>query len=729
MKNFIIGYGETLTDVVTVKNGSGDKKHPYSIIYGRKRLASNLAKIITDIDSKSEDTCANNEVVVQFIQHPSYLAKTYYPRKMFKKFGMKDIGSKSLSISPEKWGISKPPASGLTSCIYVSGTKNQYKNMLENLKNGVIEDNILELIRTIERVELLDAKEKIKHLDIKPKVNRLEVVIHASSEDKEIISSFRKYVNKIGGIYEVEKEKNVGGLTFVPVIIDRGKEEVLAEFSHLRVLRSVPKLRINKPDVIRQILKEHIELPKDFKLSEKFKVCVFDGGIGTTHLLENLITEIIPDDVKSSHPSYLSHGSEVCSTYLFGAYDLETKKLDSPFTGVDIVRVITSEDEDDPDLFAVLTRIENILKLKKYKYINLSLGPRIAIEDDEVHVWTSVLDKYLQEGDCLASVAIGNDGDLPDSFSRIQPPSDMVNSLSVGAADSKGESWNRASYSCIGPGRSPGLVKPDGLMFGGSDETPFYVYSPLTHSIVGTMGTSYAAPYVMRVAAGIDALTDFDLNATTVKALMVHNAIIDDHAQNEVGWGRFPHSPEEVLECLEDEATIVFQGELLPNQHLRIPVPLPNSADCTWVHLKVTFCVNSVTDPEHPLHYTRSGLDITFRANQNRKTVEQEHPNTKTFFSDKKLYQTEEELREEAYKWETTLTKQQRFRLTTFDKPVFDVMYHAREQGATPGKGLNPIKYSCVLTIRTEGDNSLYNSILQENQTLQSMKVENRIRL
>lgn len=207
MKNFIIGYGETLTDVVTVKNGSGDKKHPYSIIYGRKRLASNLAKIITDIDSKSEDTCANNEVVVQFIQHPSYLAKTYYPRKMFKKFGMKDIGSKSLSISPEKWGISKPPASGLTSCIYVSGTKNQYKNMLENLKNGVIEDNILELIRTIERVELLDAKEKIKHLDIKPKVNRLEVVIHASSEDKEIISSFRKYVNKIGGIYEVEKEK------------------------------------------------------------------------------------------------------------------------------------------------------------------------------------------------------------------------------------------------------------------------------------------------------------------------------------------------------------------------------------------------------------------------------------------------------------------------------------------------------------------------------------------
>lgn len=729
MKNFIIGYGETLTNTVSVKTGSGDKKHPYTIKEARKRLSDNLDEIIYDIQLKSPDSCANDEVVVKFIQHPSYLAKTYYPRKLFRKFGMRDVGSRSITVSPEKWGIQDPPLKGLASCVYVAGTKSQYDNFLQQLKVGEIDDNVLQLLRTIERIDLFKSSEKIKNLDENPEINRLEVVIHASDDDNGIISSFCKYVSKLGGHVESDKLKNVGGLTFLPVVIERGKEKNLAEFSHLRVLRSIPKLRINKPDVLRELLNTKIELPTNFKLSEKFKVCVFDGGIGTNHLLSDLVNEIIPKDVSSGHPTYLSHGAEVCSTYLFGNYDKEKQKFDIPYTAVDIVRVISDDDEADPDLFDVLTRIENVLAEEKYKYINLSLGPRIAIDDDEVHVWTSVLDKYLQKGDCLAMVAIGNDGDLPDKYGRIQPPSDMVNSLSVGSANSKNDLWERASYSCVGPGRSPGLVKPDGLIFGGTDENPFYLYSPLTHSVIGTMGTSYAAPYVMRIAAGVDALTDFDLNPSTVKALLVHNTVIDDHTQEEVGWGRFPHTPEEILECLDDEATIIFQGELLPNQHVRIPVTIPDTVDCTWVHLKATFCINAVTDPEHPLHYTRSGLDITFRPNQKRSTSEQEHPDTKTFFSDKNLYQVEEELREEAYKWETTISRKQRFKLTTLDAPVFDVKYHAREQGAAPNPGLNPIKYSCILTIRTQGDVSLYNSILQQNQTLQSLKVKNRIQL
>src|SRR5690606_29641128 len=215
-----------------------------------------------------------------------------------------------------------------------------------------------------------------------------------------------------------------------------------------------------------------------------------------------------------------------------------------------------------------------------------------------------------------------------------------------------------------------------------------------------------------------------------IKALMIHKAKPEQHPQNDVGWGKLPHKPEEVLECLDDEATILFQGELQPDQHLRIPIPVPKDADCTWVILKATFSVNAVTDPEHPLHYTRSGLDITFRANQNKKNDEQQHPDTKTFFSSKGLYLTEDELREDAHKWETTVSRSQRFKLSTLKDPVFDVKYHAREQGAaTEISELAPIKYSLVLSIQTVGDVNLYNSILQKNQTLQPIKVSNRIQI
>lgn len=228
MKNLLIGYGETLTNVVSVKNGSGEKSHPYTLEEGRERLRENLSEIINLIEAKPSNSCANDEVVIKFIQHPSYLAKTYYPRKLFKKFGMRDVGTKSIKVKPEKWGVKKHPEIGLSSCIYVSGTKLEFQNMLDVLNNGKIDEGILKLIRTIENISLFNADEKIKYLEESPKVNRLEVVIHASAEEDSIINFFNEYVSEMGGNVEVNKKKIVGGLTFIPVTVERGKEEKLA---------------------------------------------------------------------------------------------------------------------------------------------------------------------------------------------------------------------------------------------------------------------------------------------------------------------------------------------------------------------------------------------------------------------------------------------------------------------------------------------------------------------
>jgi hypothetical protein len=73
-----------------------------------------------------------------------------------------------------------------------------------------------------------------------------------------------------------------------------------------------------------------------------------------------------------------------------------------------------------------------------------------------------MLDGHLSLGRTLMTVAVGNDGNVDGGMGRIQPPADAVNALAVGACDSREFMWNRASYSCYGPGRSPGLVKPDG---------------------------------------------------------------------------------------------------------------------------------------------------------------------------------------------------------------------------------------------------------------------------
>ncbi len=61
--------------------------------------------------------------------------------------------------------------------------------------------------------------------------------------------------------------------------------------------------------------------------------------------------------------------------------------------------------------------------------------------------------------------------------------------------------------------------------------------------------------------------------------------------------------------------------------------------------------------------------------------------------------------------------------------PVFDVKYNLREKGGNAQVGLSPLNYSLIVSIRGEGDTNTYNLVLQQNQTLQSIKVSNRIKL
>ncbi|MFN8579433.1 MAG: hypothetical protein U0163_00440 [Gemmatimonadaceae bacterium] len=92
-----------------------------------------------------------------------------------------------------------------------------------------------------------------------------------------------------------------------------------------------------------------------------------------------------------------------------------------------------------------------MLRQKPFDFVNLSLGPDLLIEDDEVHVWTASLDEHFSHGKSLVAVAVGNTGqdDWDSGNARIQAPADGVNVLSVGACDSTHGPWQRASYSSM----------------------------------------------------------------------------------------------------------------------------------------------------------------------------------------------------------------------------------------------------------------------------------------
>jgi len=98
-----------------------------------------------------------------------------------------------------------------------------------------------------------------------------------------------------------------------------------------------------------------------------------------------------------------------------------------------------------------------------------------------------------------------------------------VNALAVGAADTPGAGWARASYSSVGPGRSPGLIKPDLVAFGGSTPRPFLVLShDNAPKLEPTGGTSFSAPCVLRMGTGVRAHFGDALNPLALRALLIH---------------------------------------------------------------------------------------------------------------------------------------------------------------------------------------------------------------
>jgi hypothetical protein len=451
------------------------------------------------------------------------------------------------------------------------------------------------------------------------------------------------------------------------------------------------------------------------------KIAVFDGGITRGHEFGPLVNEFSTQNLGAPVPQFEQHGAWVTSAALFGSIDAATGAA-RPIAVVDNYRVLDVDTGRDPqgELFDVLERVVDVLEKKPYEFVNLSIGPDLPIEDDDVHVWTAKLDSILSSGRTLATVAVGNNGeaDRASGNARIQTPADCVNALGIGAATSQTSTWARAPYSCFGPGRSPGVVKPDVVSFGGEGAEPFFVFKGEgSGELQGMSGTSFASPSALRAAAAVRAYLGPVIRPVTLKALLVHQCDKTSADRSEVGWGRVPTELASLITSPDTTAHIIYQGELEPAKYLRAEIPTADGMRGK-VTISATFCFAAETDPQDPIHYTRAGLEITFRPNQKaRKKPTQIYADTMSFFQAKDLYSTESELREDAHKWETTLHATKVIEASKLDKPVFDIHYNSRSRGRASTRSKN-IPYALIVTVDAPEVPDLYDGVVRRYRSI-----------
>ncbi len=342
------------------------------------------------------------------------------------------------------------------------------------------------------------------------------------------MDEFCAYAKTLDSFPIIDRTKKLNGLTFVPVRSNLKNIEKLAAFTFVRVARGMPSIRPVPTGILRGSTNFALDMPTEGPLSNDVRAVIFDGGLPPSVNLGKWVQYIQPPGIGQPIPNYVLHGLGVTSAFLFGSIH-QGVPLRRPFCQVDHVRVLDATPNKELEYIDVLDRILAHLDANngKYKFVNLSLGPDFPMEYDDVNLWTSSLDIRFCTSDILATVAAGNNGELDASLNlnRIQPPSDGVNVLSVGASDRSTTEWKRASYSSVGPGRSPGFVKPDGVAFGGSDIEPFMVLDASSRPQARPDGgTSFASPFVLGGAVGTRVFAGDDLHSLAIRALLIHRA-------------------------------------------------------------------------------------------------------------------------------------------------------------------------------------------------------------
>jgi hypothetical protein len=718
-QNFLLARGERLTQPVEVKLGPPNKQHPYTFAEARSYIAPMLASVSQKLDALPAIACPADQAVATVTLNPEYIAKSYFPGDLLRSVGLTSVGSRPKKITPRKRSGGREPHETVTTEMFLRGARSAFRRWSQQIANWQPDSEGAKQLPRIEELDVPTSSEKLLHLDDAAKNGVFEIVLHVDEEEGEdtYVPLFRKYLETLGLKAPLAKRFYAGGLCFLELEAPKSKMKDVAAFSLVRVARPMPPLRMLRPAIrTAGVGTDTVVLPNEGPVDPNIRAAIFDGGLPKDHILTKWATPIDAPGVGPADSTLLKHGVGVTSAFLFG--HLQPNKLaPRPFAPVHHYRVVDTIPGQDPyELYEVLDRIQNVLSTSKYDFINLSLGPELPVDDYEVHAWTAVLDNYLARGDCLAVVAAGNGGEGDEAIgaNRVQVPADCVNALAIGAADSPGASWLRAGYSSVGPGRSPGLIKPDLVAFGGSTARPFLVLRTNgAPKIKPTGGTSFAAPSVLRMGTGVRAHLGTSLSPLAIRALLIHCAEAADIPHVEIGWGRLAQSLDDILVCADDTVRVVYQGTITASKYERAAIPVPDEPFQGMVKIRATLCYATDVDPHHPGNYTRAGLDVIFRPNKSVFNDDNAtHAATKSFFGKDRPRVTEEELRRDAWKWENCLHAENSYRGRSLDGPVFDIHYNARAEshGMRNSEKLN---YALIVSVKARRVRDLYDRIVR----------------
>ena len=760
--------GEQYTVAVDRASGFGEKYIPYAPLEAQDALLPQVAFLQREVE-EIDASLRGERVIFEMKLLSNFFAGSYFPRELIRRADLDVVGSRS---APGRWVSAKGEEERLTRTLLVAGTDASIQQLHSLVagepaaRNARVWDNLVR----VDRMSLASPERIIRRAPTATSDGELltwEAVFHpvpggstqsARRAQREILEKWSALVAELAGEVDIEDRRNVDGLTFLPVALTVESAYRAARFNPLRCMRPMAKIRPISVPTVRRGHEGYNPTPRAATSTPRgdARIAIFDGGVDVTCPFIAPFVEQYDRTWEPPDPDDVAHGTAVTTTALYG-YLTDDGRVPRPDLGVDHYRVLplpqvprsgSAAQDVDRELYWLLDQIEEAVQDGDYTIVNLSIGPKLAVdEDSEPDRWTSTLDRLAREKHVLFVTAAGNDGDKPEEegLHRVQVPADMVNGLGVGACTSRTGAVDRCAYSSKGPGRWGARIQPAGVAFGGKLPGAPYV-GLLAHGELGIMeGTSLAAPLVTHGLSGLAVkVGTSDATPDLLRAFAIHFAErrTRGHRLTEIGYGRFRERYDDLWKGSPDEITVVYRDALRRDGVAGYQLPLPETlwgADST-VSIRWTVCVTAPVAAREPADYTLAGFDVTFRPHSQiftfsdsvtRKSlgvanVETDKRAVREFLraggEKSKMPVTHsatrvgrsEHGRREAGWWETAVQARiVKMSLADLHSPSVELKYVAREGGALQSDA-DVLPFTMIVTVRTATPLDLYAEAVRE---------------
>lgn len=525
--------------------------------------------------------------------------------------------------------------------ITMDGIKKTVSKLSKNLTNEMISN-----LSAIEEVLPYTSDDKKIFINTNYDItNRIKVKLFKFDnefDDYQINVNFIKEISKIPNISYVKKEygNNLEYFEICGVNDDKIVDRIL----NITGIKSLDMFYNFTTTPMTLTDKKNMFIPGNSGELGNEIIGVIDSGISEGGIFDKYIIgrEVyVPSEYQNRN-----HGSFVASTILFGS-EINERKEEKPvrFKLLDIVAIPNNNEKYGPvdsiyedDLYDI---IEECVKKHhaKVKIWNLSLGiPNKISSNSCVSDMAAFCDFIQKEYSVQFIIAAGNyrnyefrswpmESDLIND--RITSPGDSFIGITVGSLAEK-DSENSlvkkdepSPFSRRGPGANY-MMKPEVVDYGGNINK----YNSIiglgvkgldeNGNIVENIGTSFSTPCISyKYAKILNELVDKDI--LLAKALLIHSAKIINSNDNNIryyGYGRPPIDVQKVLNCSENEITLIFKQTIVPGTHLEMDdFPYPQCLIKNgkyYGEIFMTLVNTPILDPKFGSEYNRVNFDASF---------------------------------------------------------------------------------------------------------------------